>query len=112
MAKPIRSDEKTLLQCRAKINKKNQREPNLATEDIGTNRRIPELHVDAPNRVTTHCTAFDETETVKVFTQSPNAEKVATTTPPRGLRYPQASPPLASKLFKVRDTAINSLKLY
>jgi hypothetical protein len=42
------------------------------------------LHDDAPKRVTTHSAAAVETTRSRVFTRSHSAERITTTTPPRG----------------------------
>jgi hypothetical protein len=80
---------------RSKINKKKLKSIELATEDIMKLRR-PELHNDAPKKVTTQqAPPPSRPQRSSVFTQSPNAERVTTTTSPRGSRHPQASPSLA-----------------
>jgi hypothetical protein len=55
------------------------------------------LHDDALKRVTTQSVAVIETMRSRVFTRSRNAGRITTTTPPRGIRHPQASPPSALK---------------
>jgi hypothetical protein len=79
-----------------KINKKKENQ-NLPPKTPERNRGKPELHDDASNKVTTQRDAVAETETVKDFHPEPYMERVPTTMPPRGLRYPQASPSLALK---------------
>jgi hypothetical protein len=53
------------------------------------------LHDDAPKRITTYTAAAAETVRSRVFTRSHSTGRMTTTTPPRGLRHPQASPSLA-----------------
>jgi hypothetical protein len=70
---------------------------DLATEDTMRLRR-PELHNDAPKEVMTQqAPSSPRPHRSRVFTRSPDAERITTTTPPRGSRRLQASPSLAPK---------------
>jgi hypothetical protein len=95
MAEPIQCDEETLLQADQDKQKKNRENQNLPPKTLERNRGRPELHNDASKKVTTQRAAVTETEAVKSFHPEPYMERVPTTTPPRGLQYPQASPSLA-----------------
>jgi hypothetical protein len=59
--------------------------------------RVPQLHNNAPKRVTTQSAAVAETKWSWVFTRSTGAWEVTTAAPSRGSRHPQASSPLALK---------------
>jgi hypothetical protein len=61
------------------------------------NRVDSGLHDDAPKKVTTQSAAAVETTRSRVFTRSRSVGMITTTTPLRGKRHPQASPPLALK---------------
>jgi hypothetical protein len=70
---------------------------NKTTKTKKRNRVVSGLHDDTPKRVTTQGAAAVETERSRVFTRSHITGRIATTTPPRGLQHPQASPPLAPR---------------
>jgi hypothetical protein len=85
-----------------KINKKNKENQNLPPKTPEQNRGRPELHNDASKKVTTERVTVTETETIKGFHPEPYVERVPTTTPPRGLRYPQASPSFGVETLSFR----------
>jgi hypothetical protein len=96
MAKPIQGGEENLLQRISKIKKKKTRKnQNLPPKTMKRYQVVAGLHNDAPKRVTTHNAAVAETVRSRVFTRSRSMLRITTTTPPRELRHPQASPSLA-----------------
>jgi hypothetical protein len=91
---PIQYDEGTLVQA---DQEKKRKTKTCHRRHQNETEVKPELHNDTSKKVRMQCVTVAETETVKGFHPESYVERVPATTPPRGFRYPQASPSLALK---------------